>query len=1024
MAHATPHVSDGVLILHAKTTEECRIPVESAAWWDWLANASVTTFQFKSDQGSFTARREQKGGHRYWYAYHKRHGKLHKAYLGKSEELTQSHLGAIAAHLSEAAEPTETQIANTVTTTHRDNNDPSIIHRAASGLSPQDIQRDLLINTKFYQPPTRPELVARPQLIERLDAGMQRKLTLISAPAGFGKTTLVSSWCSAQHTHLRHTWLSLDAGDNDPSRFWSYVTAALQRVHPAVKEQVMPLLHLLPAPPIESILTVLINILADLTDDLILILDDYHVITTQAIHDAVTFFLNYLPPHMHVLIASRSDPPLPLMHLRAQGQLSELRATDLRFSYDEVTAFLKQATGLVLSHTEIVRLDAHTEGWIAGLQLAAHSMRGHKDIGEFIAAFTGNHRYILDYLTDEVLNWQPAHIRDFLLQTSILERLSASLCDTITQRSDGQAMLEYLEQANLFLVPLDEQRQWYRYHQLFAEFLRNRLHQTHPELAPLLHKRASAWYEQHGLISAPIDHALATADMEHVAQLAERFAQTMLMRGEITTFLNWLGALPEKVIRSHPRLRLSQVAALISVGQLDLAKAYLQEVESVLNILKSTRRTEPADIQSLEGDFFTAHIALAGFSGDVARTIELSQQSSNLLPTDSVFLRSIIAVSKGNAYLMTGDFAKASTAYAEAIKVGDFIENRHAVLASMAAQGYVQAAQGHLHQAAETYKETIHLGTRQGGRLFSAISIVYTFLAELFYEWNKLDEAERYAREGAELGKHWGFVGMLGGGYITQARVQQARGNHEEALTMAREAEHLASGYSFSHFAATVTASRAVIQLHAGHSAAALQWAQSVGLREDEALTHFRELELLILAEVHISQGQFTEASKIVERLLPVAESAGRARTVIECLILQALLLLAQSNMEQAMSTLAKVLSIAEPEGYIRIFLDKGEPLMKLLRSAMARGIAPTYIHKLLIAEAADASAPGTGWLLSEREVDILRSIAAGKSNQEIAQEFVIALSTVKTHINNIYAKLGVHSRTQAIARAKGLRLL
>ncbi len=997
MAHNTPLVSNGVLTFQ-KMAQEQQIPVGSPSWWQWLSNDSTTTFRFSDQQGSFTARREWKRSGWYWYAYRKEHGKLHKAYLGKAEELELAHLSTIATLLVQY---------------------PQTDHNT----------RNLLLMTRFFPPPLRPDAVPRPHLIERLEASLHCKLTLLSAPAGFGKSTLLSTWCEIQKRRHACAWLSLDKEDNDPVRFWTYVLAALDPICPEIGEQVVPLAQSSSPPAVETMLTMLINVLTVDGRVITLILDDYHVIIEQQIHDALTFLLAHLPPHVHLVVASRTEPPLPCTRLRAQGQLSEFHATDLRFSSAEVTTFLTQAMGLNLTPEEITSLDEQTEGWIAGLQLAALSIQGQNNVSAVISSFSGSHRYILDYLTGEVLNNQPAHVREFLLQTSILERLNAQLCDTVTGRSDGQTMLEWLERANLFLIPLDEKRQWYRYHHLFATFLRDRLRQLHAELLPELHKRASAWYEQYGLISTTVDHALLSRNMEHVAQLVERFAPIMFMRGEVITFKRWLDALPPAIIHSHPRLLIFLAASLLSIGQLDQAEAYVREVSQTLERQKQAAHItedQRAELQEIEGELLGCASVLAAFRGDLPQTIALSQQALNLLSSDNLFTRSTIITGLGSAYLFSGEIDKAYETFQQAITLGESTQNYHVVLASMACQGYLQATEGHLQQAAALYQQTIRFGTRQGGRLFSVVSMVYVLYGMLLYEWNELEMAERFARDGIRVGDHWGYVGMLAQGYGVLAYVKYARGESTEALALIQQAEREVRNYTHPYVTGMVATYHAWLQLHTGHSEATAQWAHTLEHGTHTSPGHLHNYEMALLAELSIAQDQLVRAYEITEQVLASAEATKDTRPALDCLLLQAIIFHLQGQREQALSILARVLTRTEPEGFIRTYVDKGEPMAALLQQAAARGITPIYTRKLLAAfknTPADQEALVES-VLSEREIKVLSCIAAGKSNQAIAHELVIEVSTVKTHVNNIFTKLGVHSRTQAVARAKELGVL
>ncbi|MBC8450567.1 MAG: hypothetical protein H8D78_22765 [Chloroflexi bacterium] len=493
-----------------------------------------------------------------------------------------------------------------------------------------------LLSTKLYVPPVRPELVPRPRLIERLNAGLHRKLTLVSAPAGFGKTTLLSEW--TQQSEFSVAWVSLDRDDSDPARFWAYFIAALQTVQADVGEGALAVFQSPQPPPIEAILTTLINEIATLPDPFALVLDDYHLIQAQPIHSALAFLLDHLPPQIHLVIAGRADPPLPLARLRGRGQLTELRETDLRFTLDEAATFLNQVMGLGLSAEDVAALEARTEGWIAGLQMAALSMRGRKDIPGFIAAFTGSHRYILDYLMEEVFQQQSADVQDFLLKTSILERFTAPLCDAIAEREDSHDVLLALERANLFIVPLDESRQWYRYHRLFADLLRHRLQIAGPQdLVPHLHTRASQWYEAEGFAAGAVHHALAGSDWERAATLILDVSETMLKRGELVTLLGWLQALPAEVVRVRPQLCLTYGWALILTGQLDAAESYLGQAEGAAQ-----------DDAALLGDIVSAQAFIARIRGDDSRTIELSQRALSLLPQDDLSARSIVAVNLGS----------------------------------------------------------------------------------------------------------------------------------------------------------------------------------------------------------------------------------------------------------------------------------------------------------------------------------------------------------------------------------------
>ncbi len=883
-------------------------------------------------------------------------------------------------------------------------------------ITPQPIKEILV--TKLHPPQVRFDLVARPRLYTRLDAWTRYDVTLISAPAGFGKTTLLSSWCSTLRPDT-YAWLALDSSDNDPMRFWTYIITALRRFFSDQWEQRFSSIQSLIQSSSERLLTILINALTDLPHDIALILDDYHIITSPELHTAMTFLLDHMPARFHLILAGRGDPPLPLARLRARRCLNELRTADLRFTLAEVSAFLQQVMGLQLTPQQITTLDAHIEGWIAGLQLAALSMQGQADIARFLASFTGSNRYILPYLSEEVLQRQPEHVRDFLLHTAVLERLSAPLCDAITQRRDGQTILDYLEQANLFLIPLDEQRQWYRYHHLFAEFLRARLQRDRPELVPVLHLRAAQWYEQYGLINVTMEHALASGNMEYTAHLAERFALTMIARGEVTTFLRWLERLPAELLSQHLQLCITQAAFLETKGQLDAAERVLHEIERALPRLKQ----ENGQALHLESDYLAAYAGLYAFRGDLPRTLEVAAQAEALLPADDINTRSILATIRGSAYVLHGDLLQASHIFDEAISLGNRAGNKLTALTSLGVQGYILACQGRLHRAAETYHKAMQQGTGEGGRFFAPTSLAYVQYSDLLYEWNRLEEAERYASDGLAMGQRWGHLSTLAQGYIVQARIQVVRGNYAQAQDLMQATYQQVQGYSYPTAQQQVVIWNALLALQMGREDMTLTYLSE--LQQSETLIHFRGMQQLLLAKLAMIQHQPDRALQIANELLQHAGATGEQRIVIDALALQATITHTQGQPQAAMRALAHALKLAEPEGYIRAFIDYGDAMIELLRYALAHEIASTtYIHKLLAACDSAHAAILQGNALSERELSVLHYLAAGRSNQEIARALVVATSTIKTHISNIYTKLGVHTRTQAIARARELGLL
>jgi LuxR family maltose regulon positive regulatory protein len=943
-----------------------------------------------------------------------------------------------------------------------------------------------LLTTKFYIPTPPPDpstgletsLVPRPRLIQRLDHGITRKLTLVSAPAGFGKSTLLSQWIhsrarSSEHgaggdragltpTAPRFAWLSLDQGDNDLTRFLTYFISALQRIEEGIGEPALTTLQssgLLGAtqPSIEVLLTGLINEAAA-PAPFALILDDYHVITEPRVHAALSFILDHLPPPLHLVIATRADPPLPLARLRARGQLTELRQADLRFTIDEMAAFLQQVMGLELQAEAVAALASRTEGWIAGLQLAALAMRGAgiADTGQqerlptahqssaasrFIQAFTGSDRYILDFLLEEVLQRQPARVQTFLLHTAVLERLTGPLCDAVLAASRkeigqqaGQETLEQLERANLFIVPLDNERRWYRYHRLFADLLRKRLGQTHPDLVPVLHRRASAWYQENGLIPEAVDHALAAGDFERAADLIAARAEASLMHSEIGTLLRWLQALPETVTRARPHLCVFYAAALLFNSQ---------PLEVVESRLQDAADADPDGAAAGEAAVFRAMIAT--FRGDAGAGGQLARQALDLLPAESPFLRTIAANNLGIVHMMRGDLNAASQAFEEVARMSQRAGNPLAAVGPLSNLAGLYMVHGQLRRAAAIFQQALELATDSQGRPLPMAGRVLMGLGELAREWNDLEAATRYLTQGIELTRQYLEIATVVG-YTSLALVKQAQGDPERARQVLDRAGQLALEFDASQFddllVAAVQARLAVAQ---GNIEAAQRWVQERGFdretgpEEPRASFHeMRELEQVTLARVYLAQEQADAALEVLEPLLQTAERTKRMRRVIELLALKAAAIQQRGEAEQALVALHRALSLAEPEGYVRVFVDIGEPMAHLLYEAAAQGIASAYAGRLLAAfeieapvapsktgePSAAGQPPSLVEPLSDRELEVLQLIAAGLSNREIATRLFISLSTVKGHTANIYGKLGVNSRTQAVATARALGVL
>jgi LuxR family maltose regulon positive regulatory protein len=900
----------------------------------------------------------------------------------------------------------------------------------------------MLLRTKLYIPPLRAELVSRPRLTERLQASLERKLTLVSAPAGFGKTTLLSEWGAQCGRPV--AWVSLDPGDNDPARFWSYVATALRAAQGAPERVTPRTPESYPAPPTEAILVALINEVAEARKSVVLILDDYHWIESPPIHDALLFFLEHLPPQLHLVIASRADPPLPMGRLRGQGQLTELRTADLRFTAEEEAAFLNEAMGLGLSAEELAALDARTEGWIVGLQMAALSLQGQDRgrIASAIAALGGSHRYILDYLTEEVLQRQSAEVRAFLLRTAILDQLSGPLCDAVTGQANSQETLHRLERANLFIVPLDDERRWYRYHHLFADLLRSHLEYTQPDQVPLLHRSASAWYEENGHVAEAVRHALAAGDVGRVAHLAEGKVLDMLDHGELGTLVRWLDALPADLVCNYPWLCLARAWALVYAGQLGPLEAQLQDAEWALKGFDDTPQGE-AQVDHIRGHIAVIRGYHTAYQGDFARAAELAGEAMEFLPESDPSARSFAVGMRSSMLRRCGNLAGAAQALAEALALSQAMGDSHVAVIMACNLAILQERQGKLRQSAATLREILQeaekRASRSGGPRLPSTALAHTCLGMILYEWNDLEGALYHTRQGLDLCRPWGQMDMLSGAYLPLATVLQACGDAAGARALVQEMVRLAEPVS-PYLAAVTATDQAGLLLGQGDVAAAARWAQQRGLRFDDPLVFQQVPTYVVLARLLLAQGRLAEALSLLQGLFKLVDEAGAIGRAIEVLVLQALVLQAQGRIEPALQSLGRALALAEPEGYVRTFIAEGAPMAALLREASRRGIAATYGSYLLTAlgdeaagqrsrrEARPASAvPAQEALvepLSAREIEVLQLLATGHANKEIAERLIISLGTVKNHLKNIYGKLEVHSRTGAVARARDLGLL
>ncbi|NOX89396.1 MAG: tetratricopeptide repeat protein, partial [Calditrichaeota bacterium] len=886
------------------------------------------------------------------------------------------------------------------------------------------------MRTKLYMPPLRPTLVPRQRLIGRLNEGMYNKLILISAPPGFGKTTLLCEWI--RQSKIPVAWLSLDRSDNDPVQFLIYIIAALKTIEENIGDAALSILNSPRQPALEAVLTSIINDITAIPYDFVLVLDDYHLADTIPIHNALTFLIDHLPLQMHLIVATRVDPPLPLARLRARNQLMELRAADLCFNPQETTLFFK-IMKLNLSSDDIVLLQTRTEGWIAGLQLAALSLQGRADIDNFIRSFTGDDRHIVDYLAEEVLTRQPEHIQKFLLHTSILDRLCGELCDAVTGQNNSQEIINELEKANLFIVPLDNKRRWYRYHHLFADLLRYRLRRENPDLKPMLHLRACEWYASNGLISDAIDHAMAAEDFERVAGLLEPIAMKMVMQSKLSTLQGWLTKLPDELIGRHPWLCLSRAWACFLTGHLDAIEPLLEKVEAKLTRPSELRISASAtDRDEILGHILAIRAFLARGKGDITLTIKLSCKGFQRLPADDSVARSALALNLGYAYFLSGGMESAYHYLEQAYTIAKKIGSPFVALVAIYSQGDILRKQGKLRDAANTYRRALRLGTDWGkGHPLPATGYAYVGLSQIFYEWNKPDEAASYVTRGIKLGEESADHAIIFRGYITLAQLKQAKGETRAALSALKRAEEIAD-QSLRILEDSkewqVHLWRVRIWLKQGNLEEAFRWAAAKKISEIEELNYLNEFEYLTLARVLIAQNRIDEALKILNGLLETAKAERRTESKIEILILQALSSDAEGDTALALSALREALSLAEAEGYIRIFADEGVHLTELLhkileapgteQSSADSEFSPAYVKKLLLASRLSAPLSTKENLpepISGRELEVLQCIGAGLSNREISEKLLISLNTVKTHLKNINDKLNVHNRTQAV---------
>jgi len=903
-----------------------------------------------------------------------------------------------------------------------------------------------LLETKLHVPRVRHSLVARPRLIKRMSLGAQSKLTLISAPAGFGKTTILTEWLAATAAAERSAaWLSLDQGDNQAAAFWTYLIAALQTVTPAFGASALSLLQEPQPPPIEIVLATVLNELAAVPNDIVLVLDDYHAIDAPDIQGGMAFLLEHLPPPIHLVIITRADPALPLARLRARGELVEIRAADLRFTSDEADAYLNGMMGLGLAARDVAALERRTEGWIAALQLAGLSMQGRDDIAGFVAGFAGDDRYIVDYLVEEVLHRQSERVRAFLLDTSILDRLTGPLCDVVTGQDGGKAMLEALDRANLFLVPLDDRRRWYRYHQLFADVLRARLQDEQPDRVPELHRRASDWYEQSGDRSEAIRHAMAGEDFERAADLIELAIPAMSQGRQEATLRRWLDALPEDLFEARPVLAVGYVAARLVSGEIEGVEARLRQAERWLEPSAhagegSTGRStamivvDEAAFRRLPGSIAMYRTALALAFGDVAGTITHAQRVLDIIGEDDHLERGGAAGFLGLAYWTLGDLDAAHRSWTEAAASLQNAGHVSDAIGCSIALADIRIAQGRLSEAMRTYERGIALAAQQAAPSLRGVPDMHVGISELFRERNDLTVARQHLVLSDELGARAGLAQNAYRSRVAMAHIQEAEGDLDAALALLDEAERLYASDYYPNVR-PIPAMKARIWTAQGRLSEGLGWAREHGVSVEDDLAYLREFEHITLARVLLAGSKRDRtgdsvrgATAFLERLRQAAEEGGRMGSVIEILVLLALAHQLRDEVPAALTQLEGALVLAEPEGYVRTFVDEGRPMAALLEGAAKHQIAPSYVRPLLaaIGKPGDSTRVQQALVepLSERELEVLRLLGTELDGPNIARELVVSLSTIRSHTKNIYAKLGVNNRRAAVRRGEELDLM
>ncbi len=906
-------------------------------------------------------------------------------------------------------------------------------------------ERDVLLASKLRVPQPRPGWVPRPRLVDHLRAGTARELVLVCGPAGFGKSSLLADWVGDDRRSV--AWLSLDEGDNDPVRFWRHVTAALDGVLPGVAERASALVGGGTPTSIRRAVTALVDDVVEARGEALLVVDDYHLIQAPEVHGSLEFLLDQLPVSLRVVLASRSDPPLPLARLRARGQLAELRVTDLRFTLGEAGELLRAAVGHDLPDQVVAALEERTEGWVAGLQLAALSLRGHADVARFVAEFSGSHRYVLDYLAEEVLDRQSEQLRTFLLETSVLDRLSGPLCDALTGRTDGQELLESAERANLFLLPLDEERRWWRYHHLFADLLRARLIRQHPAQVPQLHHAAAEWHERHGLVDDAVRHALAAGDPAWAARLIEgHLEDQILLLGQGATLIRWLSVLPPDVIHSRPRLTLGQAVVALLEGRLNEVEPLLALAERTLaqtgdSPYRASIDRKDSIVANVPAGVAVGRADLACLRGDAERGAEYGRVALRHLTDQDELLGVIVRYHLGVADWLAGRLDQAEQAFAEVVSRRSASGERHVVLRAGYDLGGVQQAQGRLSAALRTHQRLLEAAATGGAP--SSIGMAHVGMAKVLYERDELSAAREHATVGIEHCRRLSYTPPLVDGLLTLARIRHAEGDPLAAAVAIDEAEEVMP--QAVELRNRMRAIGGRLGLADGHVAEAARWVRARGLTADDEPAYPREQEYLLLARVLLAERNAAQALEMLAPWHSLALAQGRLGSVLTLRVLAALAHAANGDESAASVALAEALTLAAPEGYIRVFVDEGSALAVLLRTLLlgrkleqlagVEAVHREYLHRLASsferhgmpvlppARRGAVAVPGMVEPLSLREQEVLALLAIGHPNRTIADELFITLDTVKRHVSHVFGKLGVANRTEAVARARQLGL-